>query len=115
MASQFVHPLALLLWVAAALATVTGTLALAAAIVGVIVVNAVFAFTQERHAERAVEALAAYLPAQARVIRDGTPRLIPARELVPGDVMVLGEGDGVSADARVLSGAVEVDISTADR
>ena len=112
LASQFVHPLALLLWVAAALAAVTGTLALAAAIVGVIVVNAVFAFTQERHAERAVEALAAYLPAQARVIRDGTPRLIPARELVPGDVMVLGEGDGVSADARVLSGAVEVDIST---
>lgn len=112
LASQFIHPLALLLWVAAALAEATGTPTLAAAIVGVIVVNALFAFTQERHAEKAVEALAAYLPEQARVIRDGEPHLIPARELVPGDVMVLAEGDRVSADARVLSGAVEVDIST---
>jgi calcium-translocating P-type ATPase len=112
LASQFVHPLALLLWAAAALAGFTGTPALAAAIVGVIVVNAVFSFTQERHAERAVEALASYLPARARVIRDGVTRLVPARELVPGDVMALSEGDRVSADARVLSGAVEVDIST---
>ena len=112
LAAQFVHPLALLLWAAAVLAGFTGTPTLAAAIVAVIVVNAVFSFTQERHAERAVEALASYLPAQARVIRDGVTRLVPARELVPGDVMVLSEGDRVSADARVLSGAVEADIST---
>lgn len=109
---QFVHPLALLLWVAALLASLTGTPALAAAIVAVIVLNALFAFLQERHAERAVEALSAYLPARARVLREGTEALVDAAALVPGDVMVVREGDRVSADARLLSGSVEMDIST---
>ncbi|WP_427174616.1 cation-translocating P-type ATPase [Arthrobacter sp. 92] len=109
---QFVYPLALLLWVAAVLAFVTGTVALAAAIVAVIVLNALFAFVQERHAERAVEALSAYLPVRARVLREGVEVLVDAVGLVPGDVMVVREGDRVSADARLLSGSVEMDIST---
>src|SRR5450631_2540821 len=85
--AQLVHPLALLLWVAAALAALSGTAALAIAIVIVIVINALFAFLQERHAEKAVEALAAYLPLKVRIVRDGTPRMIDVRELVPGDVI----------------------------
>jgi calcium-translocating P-type ATPase len=109
--AQLVHPLALLLWLAAALAAVSGTPPLGVAIVAVIVVNALFAFLQERHAERAVEALAEYLPPHARVVREGHERAVDARELVPGDVIVIGEGDRVSADARILSGAVEVDLS----
>jgi calcium-translocating P-type ATPase len=109
---QFVHPLALLLWLAAALAFATGTAALAVAILAVIVLNALFAFIQERHAERAVEALSRYLPAQARVLREGTEVLVDAARLVPGDVIVVREGDRVSADARLLSGSVEMDIST---
>lgn len=109
---QFVHPLALLLWVAAVLASMTGTLALAAAIVAVIVLNALFAFFQERHAEQAVEALSAYLPARAAVLREGVEVTVDAAGLVPGDVMVVREGDRVSADARLLSGSVEMDIST---
>ncbi|GAA1239428.1 cation-translocating P-type ATPase [Oryzihumus leptocrescens] len=108
---QLVHPLALLLWVAALLAEVSGTPALSVAIVAVILLNAVFAFAQERQAEKAVEALSAYLPPQARAIRDGVTRLLDARMLVPGDVLVLSEGDRVSADARLLTGSVEVDIS----
>ncbi len=108
---QLIHPLALLLWVAAVLAEVDGTPPLAVAIVLVIVLNAGFAFLQERHAEKAVEALSAYLPPQARVVRDGVTRLVDARDLVPGDVIVVGEGDRVSADARILSGSVEMDIS----
>ena len=56
-AKQFTHPLALLLWLAAALALGAGTPVLAAAIVAVIFLNALFAFVQERQAERAVEAL----------------------------------------------------------
>ena len=60
--AQLVHPLALLLWLAAGLAAGSGTTALAIAIVIVILINAFFAFLQERHAERAVEALAAYRP-----------------------------------------------------
>ena len=108
---QLVHPLALLLWVAAALAQVAGTTPLAIAIVVVIAVNAVFAFGQERHAERAVEALSAYLPPRARVLRDGRSCAIDAIEVVPGDVLLVSEGDRVCADARLLSGAVEMDLS----
>jgi len=109
---QLVHPLALLLWLAAVLAAAGGTTPLAIAIVIVILVNALFAFLQERHAEQAVEALSAYLPVTVRVVRDETPRLIEVRELVPGDVIVIEEGDRVSADARLLSGSVEMDVST---
>ncbi|WP_432839547.1 cation-translocating P-type ATPase [Dactylosporangium sp. CA-092794] len=109
---QLVHPLAALLWLAAALALVAGTTALAVAIVVVVIVNAVFAFVQEQQAERAVEALAAYLPQQTFVIRDGARTAIPAAGLVPGDVLVVEEGERICADARLLSGAVEVDLST---
>jgi P-type E1-E2 ATPase len=52
-----------------------------------------------------------YLPAIAEALRDGRPGTIDARELVPGDVLVVGEGDRVCADARLFSGAVEVDMS----
>ncbi len=112
LARQFTHPLALLLWVASALAGIAGIVAVAVAIVIVIVLNAAFAFVQEIQAEKAVEALAAYLPAQAKVVRDRRVRVIPAVELVPGDVLVIEEGDRISADARLLDGGVEVDLST---
>ena len=112
LATQFVHPLALLLWLAGALAFAAGAPALGLAILAVIVLNAVFAFAQERHAERAVEALTRYLPQQAAVRRDGERQLVNARELVPGDVLLVTEGDRISADARLLRGAVEVDLST---
>ncbi|GGH92029.1 magnesium-transporting ATPase [Arthrobacter liuii] len=108
---QLTQPLALLLWLAAVLAYVTGAGALAAAIIAVILLNAAFAFIQERHAEHAVEALAAYLPPSARAIRDGKEALVDARLLVPGDVIFIGEGDRVSADARLLEGSVEMDVS----
>ena len=74
---QVTHPLALLLAVAAVLAAATGTPNLAAAIGAVIVLNAIFAFVQEMQADRAVEALAAFLPEQARVVRDGRQQEIP--------------------------------------
>ena len=85
LARQVTHPLALLLWVAAALAFVAGLAPLGVAIVVVVVLNALFAFAQERQAEHAVEALRRYLPPQARVLRDGQLRQIEARTLVPGD------------------------------
>ncbi|HEY5276287.1 MAG TPA: cation-transporting P-type ATPase, partial [Coriobacteriia bacterium] len=112
LAHQFTHPLALLLWVAAGLAWLAGIVAVALAILVVIVINAAFAFVQEQQAERAVEALAGYLPERAKVLRDGHELVIDAAELVPGDVLVIEEGDRISADARLLSGGVEVDLST---
>ncbi|MFC4495674.1 cation-translocating P-type ATPase [Streptomyces ovatisporus] len=108
---QVVHPLALLLWGAGALALVAGTPVLAMAIVAVIVLNAGFAMLQERQAERAVEALTGYLPDQAHVVRDGKPHAVDAAGLVPGDLIVLEEGVKVPADARLTDGALEVDLS----
>jgi calcium-translocating P-type ATPase len=111
LARQFTHPLALLLVAAAGLAWIAGIVAVALAIVVVILINAAFAFIQEMQAERAVEALAQFIPAKAKVVRDGQNRVIEARELVPGDVLIVEEGDRISADARLLSGGVEVDSS----
>ncbi|MCU7826477.1 cation-transporting P-type ATPase [Kitasatospora sp. DSM 101779] len=108
---QFTHPLAVLLALAAVLALVSGAPALAVAIAAVIVLNALLAFVQERQAEQAVEALADFLPDRATVVRGGVRREVPATDLVPGDVLVVEEGDRVSADARLLSGGVEVDLS----
>ena len=111
LAQQFTHPLALLLWVAAALAFAAGLIAIGIAVLVVILLNALFAFAQERHAERAVEALRRYLPQQAAVRRDGKRRLVDVGELVPGDVMLVEEGERISADARLLKGTLEIDLS----
>jgi P-type E1-E2 ATPase len=97
--------------VAAALAALTGIAALAIAIVAVIVLNAVFAFAQELQAERATEALQEFLPPQARVRRGGHALQVEAALLVPGDLLLIDEGDRLSADARLIDGAVEIDAS----
>ena len=110
--AQFTQPLAVLLAVAAVLAWVSGTPRLAIAIAAVILLNATFAFAQEMQAERAVEALAAFLPERAKVLRDGVRQEIEARLLVPGDVLLIEEGESICADARLITGTLEVDMST---
>ena len=112
LAAQFTQPLAVLLAVAGVLAWASGTPRLAVAIAAVVLLNAGFAFAQEMQAERAVEALAAFLPEHARVLRDGTRQEIQARLLVPGDVLLVEEGESVCADARLMTGTLEVDMST---
>ena len=108
---QFAHPLALLLWVAAGLSLLSGDLTLALAIVAVIGLNAALAFAQERQAERATEALRHLLPLQVTVRRDGEEQQLDAEQLVPGDILLVGEGDRLSADARLISGELELDIA----
>ncbi|MGN6609675.1 MAG: HAD-IC family P-type ATPase [Jatrophihabitans sp.] len=110
--AQLAHPLALLLWVAAGLALLTDSRQLAIVIVAVILINAGVALAQEHQATRAIDALQQFLPAVARVLRDGVGATVPAASIVPGDVLVLGEGDRVCADARVLTGEVQIDLST---
>jgi magnesium-transporting ATPase (P-type) len=80
---QLAHPLALLLWMAAALSLASGNRTLALAIVAVILLNAVLAYAQELQAERATEALKALLPPHARVLRNLKEEEIPASMLVP--------------------------------
>jgi calcium-translocating P-type ATPase len=84
---------------------------LAVAIVAVIVLNAVFAFVQELQAERATEALRELLPPHARVRRDGREVEVEATLLVPGDIVLLAEGDRLSADARLIDGSLELDMA----
>ena len=111
LARQFTHTLALLLWLAGALAAGSGSTTLGLAILAVILLNAALAFVQEQQAERAVEALGRYLPSEASVRRDGHRMRIPTEELVPGDVLLIDEGERISADARLLDGDLEVDMS----
>lgn len=106
------HFMALLLWVAGILAFVSNTPELGWAIWAVIWINAAFSFWQEYQAEQALAALKRVLPVQVKVYREGGLQTILARELVPGDVMQLEEGDQISADARLISSqSFYVDIS----
>jgi magnesium-transporting ATPase (P-type) len=111
LARQFTHPLALLLWLAAGLLLVVGSNVVAAAVVLIIVLNAAFSFAQEQQAERAVEELAKYLPQRARVERDGAVTEVDTTQLVPGDIVLIQEGDRIAADVRLLGGAIEADMS----
>ncbi len=109
---QLTHFMALLLWVAGALAFISGTPELGWAIWAVIWINAGFSFWQEFQAEQALAALNKMLPAQAKVYRDGTLHEIAVREIVPGDVMELEEGDRISADGRLVwSQSCYIDVS----
>ena len=107
--SQFTHFLAILLWIAAFLSFFSeyhhpgeGMLTLGAAIIAVIFINAVFTFIQEYRAEKALEALKKLLPFYVKGMRDGKEKEIHAREVVPGDVILLSEGDKIPADARLI-------------
>lgn len=75
-------------------------------IVAVLVANAVLGYAQEARAEQAVAALARMAAAQAGVLRDGQVERVPTTEVVPGDVLVLAEGDAVAADARLVEASV---------
>ncbi len=109
---QMVHFFALMLWVAAVLALLAGLPVLALAIVGVVLVNGLFAFAEERSATRAAHRLRDLIPRQVTVVRAGHRRLVDASDLVPDDVVVLEAGDRVPADLVLLQGlALEVDTS----
>jgi calcium-translocating P-type ATPase len=106
---SFTHFLALILWVAAALAFFAelqdpghGMALLGAAILGVILINGLFSFWQEHRAEQALESLTRLLPHQVKVMRGGSLATLPAVELVPGDIVLLEGGDDVPADCRAI-------------
>jgi len=101
--SNFVSLMAILLWVGGIIAFVAKMPELAIAIWLVNVINGVFSFWQEHRASKATEALKKMLPSYARVIRDNKEQQISAEDLVPGDIMLIEEGDKISADARLLT------------
>jgi plasma-membrane proton-efflux P-type ATPase len=76
-----------------------------------LIVNAVLSFMQERRAAGVVETLRRRLRVSARVLREGSWLAIPARELVPGDIIRVRTGDIIPADVKLLAGALSVDQS----
>jgi P-type Ca2+ transporter type 2C len=102
---QFRSLIVALLITAGVVALSLGEIIEAVAILVVIALNAVIGFVTEWKANKALNGLRQQTVAVARVMRDGAERLIPAEELVPGDVVLLGEGDRVPADGRVIEQA----------
>ncbi|MHC1712180.1 MAG: HAD-IC family P-type ATPase [Solidesulfovibrio sp.] len=98
---QFHQPLLYILLAAGAGAAMLGETVDASVIFGVVLVNAVAGYIQEAKALSALSALARSMVAEAKVLRDGAWRAVPAEELVPGDVVRLRSGDKVPADLRL--------------
>jgi len=91
-----------LLLFASLLAALVGMWELSLIILLVVLVNTVFGLFQEWRAEKAMETLKSWMPEYAKVVRDGELKKILVKELVPGDLIVLDEGDRVPADARLI-------------
>jgi len=102
LAAQFRNVLIVILLIAVVLSAALGH-GIEAIIIGVIVVfAALLGFVQEYRAERAIEALREMAAPAARVLRDGDESIIPAREVVPGDIVLLQVGDRIPADLRIV-------------
>jgi Ca2+-transporting ATPase len=102
---QFLSPLIYVLLGAVAVSAAVGHYIDAGVIAGVLLVNAVIGYVQESRSERAMEALLKLTAPRAKALRDSQLNLVPAAEVVPGDIVVLEAGDRVPADARLLEAA----------
>ena len=105
LAAQFQNVLIVILLVATALSALLGHTVEAVAITVIVVFAVLLGFVQEFRAERAIEALREMAAPRATVIRDGSEIDIPARDVVPGDMLVLSGGNRIAADGRVVSAA----------
>ncbi|MCX6017691.1 MAG: cation-translocating P-type ATPase [Chloroflexi bacterium] len=111
-AAQFADFIVLLLAAAALVSLLLGDLIEAAAILAIVVLNAVIGLVQEQRADAALDELRRLASPNAWVLRDGTRVTVPARELVPGDVIFLEAGNFVPADAQLVEGVnLQVDES----
>jgi len=93
------------------LSAVLGKYSDLAVVSALLLINAVLSFTQEHRAAGVVEALRKRLQVNARVRRESSWQIVPARELVPGDIVRVRPGDIIPADVRLLTGALSVDQS----
>jgi Mg2+-importing ATPase len=100
--AQFASPLVLILVAASIVSIVVGDKVEAGIILTIVGMSALLGFVQEARSEAAVAALQARLALRATAIRDGKAQEVPIRDVVQGDVVVLGAGDIIPADARLL-------------
>lgn len=99
---QFKNVLIYVLLAAAVLTAILGKWTDLGVILGVVLLNAIVGFVQEGKAEKAMESIRGMLSPKAKALRDGQEQELPAEELVPGDIVLLGSGDRVPADMRIL-------------
>ena len=99
---QFADLLIWILLVAAAISFAIGEMGDALTILAIVILNGILGFVQEYKAEKAIEALQQMLSPICKVIRDGKEREIDASRLVPGDIVLLGIGDRIPADLRLV-------------
>ncbi len=92
----------ILLFVASILSYISGSPEMGTIILAVVFVNIFVSMFQESRAEKAMESLKSWMPEYAKVMRDGELKKISVKEIVPGDIIVLEEGDRVPADARLM-------------
>ncbi|MEN8232770.1 MAG: HAD-IC family P-type ATPase [Thermodesulfobacteriota bacterium] len=105
---QFHNPLVYILLAAA---TITAFLSILGkemwadtiVIIGVVILNTILGFIQEGKAERALEALQSMIVTETKVLRDNMEHVVPSRDIVPGDIVVLDEGDRIPADMRIFT------------
>jgi calcium-translocating P-type ATPase len=102
---NFTNTLALLMWVGAFLAFIARIPEIGWAIIAVIIINAIFSFWQEFKAEKALDALKHLIPSYVRVMRNGKETRILSSDVVPGDIVIVEEGDSVPADGRLIEAA----------
>lgn len=99
---QFASPLILLLSAAGVITILLGEYANAIVIFGAVIANTALGFYQEYKAETALAKLKEYVTEHVRAMRNGHERVVDVRELVPGDIINLSQGDRVPADARLI-------------
>jgi Ca2+-transporting ATPase len=99
---EFIHPPALVLLIVGLVALSEFDVVLTLIIWSIILVNTGFSFWREYRAEQAIEKLREILPSFAHILREGVESYIPSSDVVPGDILVLAEGDNIAADARVI-------------
>lgn len=107
---QFASPIVLILIVAALISLLMGHTKDSIIIAAILIINALLGFYQELKAETSIRALQRLTENHVRVVRNGIVTTLPAHVIVPGDIILLGEGDLVPADVRLIeSYALEVD------
>ena len=107
--TQFWNPLTLLLLIATVISFLVWWIEREEAvpyesltIFAIVLLNGILGYVQEHRAEQAVAALQAMAAPTARVLRDNSLQTIPTSEVVPGDILIIEEGDAIAADARML-------------
>ncbi len=100
--NQFKDIFVIMLLIATAISFLIGEIVDASTIAVIVILNSVIGFAQEYRSEKAMEAMKKMTAPKARVLRDGDETIIPAREVAPGDIAILEEGDRIPADGRLV-------------